>query len=238
MRLKLTALVFLLSIQISSAQTGLYVPELAKFDTAMAQLMTQFGVPGGQLAITYQGRLVYNRGFGMADVANNIPVEPHHIFRLASVSKTITSIAIMQLWENGQINFDALVFGPSGILNDTMYQNILDPRVNNITVRQLLEHGGGWDRYISGDPMFNAYNIAQTMGTPPPADAQTVIRYVLANKMLDFDPGTQYQYSNFGYCVLGRIIEKITGVSYENYVITNILIPLGITTMACGHNLV
>jgi CubicO group peptidase (beta-lactamase class C family) len=238
MKLKITLLFTVLSISFLKAQTGLYVPELANFDTAMAQLMTQYNVPGGQLAITYQGRLVYNRGFGMADVTNSIPVEPHHIFRLASVSKTITGVAVMQLWENGQLNLDAPVFGPTGILNDAIYQNILDPRVNNITVRHLLEHGGGWDRALSGDPMFNAYNIAQTMGTTAPADSQTVIRFVLEYKMLDFDPGTQYQYSNFGYCVLGRVIEKITGISYEDYVITNILIPLGITTMECGHNLV
>src|SRR5687768_6248331 len=146
MKLKLTLILVILTITFTKAQTGLYVPELAAFDTAMAQLITQYNVPGGQLAITHQGRLVYNRGFGMADVSNSIPVEPHHTFRLASVSKTITGVAVMKLWENAQVNLDAQVFGASGILNDAMYQNILDPRVNNITVRHLLEHGGGWDR--------------------------------------------------------------------------------------------
>ena len=85
--------------------------------------------------------------------------------------------------------------------------------------------------------MFNAYNIATFMGVAPPADPVTVIRYVLENKMLDFTPGTDYNYSNFGYCVIGRVIEKITGLTYEEYVENTILQPLGITNMHLGGNL-
>jgi len=101
----------------------------------------------------------------------------------------------------------------------------------------LLQHSGGWNRNISGDPMFDAYNIATKMGVSSPPSPAVVIQYVLANKMLDFKPGSQSQYSNFGYCVLGRVIEKITGQSYEDYVTNNILVPLGITDMQLGSNL-
>ncbi|CAN5630571.1 hypothetical protein BH11BAC1_BH11BAC1_20470 [soil metagenome] len=219
------------------AQTGIYVPQLAGFDTAMMNFINQYGVPGGQLAITYQGRLVYNRGFGYADTVAHSLVEPNSIFRLASVSKPITAVAIMKLFENGLINLDTKVFGPTGILNDAAYQTILDPRVNDITVRELLQHGGGWNRDISGDPMFNNFAIATAMGVNPPAGSVSVISYVLANKMLDFTPGTDYQYSNFGYCVLGRVIEKITGQSYEDYLLNTILHPIGITDMHLGFNL-
>ncbi|MEO8085216.1 MAG: serine hydrolase [Bacteroidota bacterium] len=229
-------ILFIISF-ITRAQTGVYVPQLAGFDTAMMNLMNQYGVPGGQLAITYQGRLVYNRGFGYADTVAHSLVEPNSVFRLASVSKPITAVAIMKLFENGLINLDAKVFGPSGILNDAAYQNILDPRVNDITVRELLQHGGGWNRDISGDPMFNSYTISVAMGVNPPAGPVSVISYVLANKMLDFTPGTEYQYSNFGFCVLGRVIEKITGQNYEDYMLNTIIHPLGITDMHLGHNL-
>ncbi len=221
----------------SKAQTGLYVPQLANFDTALMNIMSTYNVPGGQMAITYQGRLVYSRGFGFANTASQDSVQPNNIFRVASISKTVTGIAFMKLFEQGLINLDAKVFGPTGILNDAMYQNILDPQVTNITVRNLLHHEGGWNSSISGDPMFNAYNIATTMGTGSPPSPSVVIQYMLANKMLDFTPGTQSRYSNFGFCVAGRVIEKITGQSYEDYVRNTILIPLGITTMQLANNL-
>ncbi|MCB0848176.1 MAG: serine hydrolase [Bacteroidetes bacterium] len=221
----------------TNAQTGLYVPQLAKFDTAMLNLMSAYNVPGGQLAITYHGRLVYNRGFGLANTSTQDSVYPNSIFRIASISKTFTGVACLQLFENGLLNLDAKAFGPTGILNDAMYSNILDPRYTDITVRMLLQHSGGWDRAISGDPMFDAYNIATVMGVASPPSPQVVIQYMLSHKMLDFDPGTQYQYSNFGFCVLGRIIEKITGQTYDDYITNNILIPLGITDMHLGYNL-
>lgn len=221
----------------SKAQTGTPVPELANFDAAMLNLLDDYNVPGGQLAITYQGRLVYNRGFGYADTTTQTLVQPNHIFRLASVSKPVTSIAILKLVENGLVELNDTVFGASGILNDVVYQDILDPRVYDITVEQLLRHEGGWDRDVSGDPMFNAYNIATAMGVTSPPDASTIIQYVISEMMLDFTPGTDYKYSNFSYAVLGRIVEKISGQTYENYVRNELLIPLGITDMGIGHNL-
>ncbi len=219
----------ILALTIASAthaQTGVYVPQLASFDNAMLNLMSTYNVPGAQLAITRQGRLVYNRGFGFADTATRDSVYPHSIFRVASVSKTITAVACMKLFEQGLLILDARVFGSNGILNDEIYKNIIDPKDTLITVRMLLHHSGGWNRNISGDPMFNAWNIASTMGVPAPPSPEDVIRYVLENKYLDYTPGTQSHYSNFGYCVLGRVIEKITGLTYENYVRSNIFLPL------------
>ncbi|MFM7544438.1 MAG: serine hydrolase [Ignavibacteria bacterium] len=230
-------IIFFLSGVNSYSQTGLYVPQLARFDTAMLNLMATYNVPGGQLAITYRGRLVYNRGFGFANTATQDSVYPDDIFRIASVSKPVTSLACMKLFEQGLLSLDAKVFGSGGILNDKIYQNILDPLDTNITVRMLLQHSGGWNRNISGDPMVDAYNIATTMGVSSPPSPSVVIQYMLSHKMLDFSPGTQSQYSNFGFCVLGRVIEKITGQTYENYVYNNILLPLGITDMHLGFNL-
>ena len=230
----------ILALTIASAthaQTGVYVPQLASFDNAMLNLMSTYNVPGAQLAITRQGRLVYNRGFGFADTATRDSVYPHSIFRVASVSKTITAVACMKLFEQGLLILDARVFGSNGILNDEIYKNIIDPKDTLITVRMLLHHSGGWNRNISGDPMFNAWNIASTMGVPAPPSPEDVIRYVLENKYLDFTPGTQSHYSNFGYCVLGRVIEKITGLTYENYVRSNIFLPSGITDIQLGKNL-
>lgn len=221
----------------TNAQTGLYVPQLAKFDAAMLNLMSTYNVPGGQLAITYHGRLVYNRGFGFANTVTQDSVYPNSLFRIASVSKPVTAVACMKLFEQGLLNLDAKVFGSGGILNDAIYQNILDPLGKTITIRMLLQHSGGWNRNISGDPMLDAYNIAKIMGVSSPPSPRNVIQYVLSHKMLDFTPGTQSQYSNLGFCILGRVIEKITGQTYKNYVLNNILNPLGITDMQLGFNM-
>jgi len=85
--------------------------------------------------------------------------------------------------------------------------------------------------------MFDSYDIASAMGVTPPASAVAVIQYVLSHQALDFTPGTQYQYSNLGFCILGRIIEKVTGEEYEDFVRSTILAPLGIIDMRVGFNL-
>jgi N-acyl-D-amino-acid deacylase len=110
-----------------------------------------------------------------------------------------------------------------------------DSRLETITVRQLLHHTGGWDRDRSFDPMFRPVAIAREMGEPPPAQARTIIRYMLGQR-LDCDPGTRYAYSNFGYCVLGRIIEQVTGASYEEFVRREILAPIGVNRMRLGKS--
>jgi CubicO group peptidase (beta-lactamase class C family) len=233
----ISKVIFLLLLSyIVQAQTGVSVPALAKFDEAMLKIMNKYRIPGGQLAITYQGRLVYSRGFGYANVNKRTMVQPHTIFRIASISKPITAIAIMYLIETGHLSLQDKVFGPNGILNDDIYAKVLDKRVYNITIENLLNHSGGWNSSQSGDPMFNPVGIANRLGVPPPANASQIISFVLANKNLDFSPGTADQYSNLGYNILGRVIEKITEQSYEEFVRTSILNPMGINDMYLGFN--
>jgi CubicO group peptidase (beta-lactamase class C family) len=231
--------IFLLftSSQSVKAQTGVYSPSLVNFDVAMTNLLNDFDIPGGQLAITYQGRLVYSRGFGFADESTSTAVCPDNIFRTGGLSKQITAITIMHLYEQGRVGLNDTVFGPNGILNDGIYQTILDPLVYGITVKHLLSHEGGWDSAISGDPMFNTYAIAQAMSVPPPANNETVIQYVLSQQMLDFTPGSSAKFCNLGFSILGEVIEKITSQNYETYVRDTILAPLGITDMHSGRSL-
>jgi len=223
--------------QTVKGQTGYYSPSLVNFDVAMNNLLKNYDIPGGQLALTYKGRLVYSRGFGSADKMAKTSVCPENIFRIASLSKQITAITIMHLYEQGRIGLNDTVFGANGILNDTIYQTILDKRVYGITVKNLLSHQGGWDRGISGDPMFNTFSIALAMSVPYPANIETIIQYMLSKTRLDFAPGKSAAYSNFGYGILGRVIEKITNKDYETYVRDTILAPLGITDMYCGRSL-
>ena len=111
------------------AQTGYYSPSLVNFDVAMKNLLKNYDIPGGQLAITYKGRLVYSRGFGLADKTAKTSVCPDNIFRIASLSKQITAITIMHLYEQGRIGLDDTIFGANGILNDSIFRTILDKKV-------------------------------------------------------------------------------------------------------------
>ncbi len=247
-KLLITAIAILLFVtfkQSARAQTGVYVPELAIFDKAMTNILSKYNLKGAQLAITYKGRLVYNRGFGYANTATSTLVQPNHRFRVASVSKPITSIAVMHLIEQGKLHLRDTIFGTKGILNDVKYQKAIDSRVYNITLQNLLEHTGGWDRTISGDPFFptlfanmiGVYKMAIAMGVNPPGTDQSTIEYMLNNFKLDNAPGKVSAYSNLGYSIIGQVIEKVTGQGYEKYVRDTILIPIGITDIQAGATL-
>lgn len=231
-----TMIAILIPCSGAHAQIGMPIPQLAHVDVAVADFMQQWNLPGGSVAIVKDGRLVYARGFGLANREANELVQPHHLFRIASVSKPVTSAAIMKLLEEGKIHLTDKVFGPQGILNDSAYATINDARVLDITVQHLLQHTAGWNLYVSGDPMFKALEIAQAMAVPPPPAPETIIQYMLA-RPLNFTPGTQFQYSNFGFLILGRVIEKLSGMSYEKYVKTKILVPAGAIEFKLGKNL-
>ena len=109
-----------------------------------------------------------------------------------------------------------------------------EKRNRRVTIRQCLQHIGGWDRSDSFDPMFQSIRIARVLGTKAPAGPGEVIRF-MQKWPLDFDPGTRYAYSNYGYCLLGRVVEKISGHSYERYVQKHVLKPMGVTRMRVGR---
>src|SRR5207302_1075124 len=111
-----------------------------------------------------------------------------------------------------------------------------DERWKDVTISHLLHHRGGWDRDKSFDPMFHSGPIVRELKIDPPAGADAVVRYML-RRPLDFTPGARYVYCNFGYCLLGRVIEKVTGERYEDYVKKEVLAPLGIGRMRQGRTL-
>jgi N-acyl-D-amino-acid deacylase len=215
--------------------TGTAVPELASFDRVLTTLMGKWGIPGGAIAVVKDGRLVLARGYGYADADAKSPVAPNALFRIASVSKPITAVAVLQLAEQRRLDLDAKAFALLPGLTPPPGATV-DARMDAITVRQLLSHLGGWDRTRSFDPMFRATQIAEALGTAPPAGAEAVIRY-MRGQPLDFAPGERYVYSNFGYAVLGRIIEQASGQSYGAYVTESVLRPMGITRMRLGRSL-
>ena len=205
------------------------IANLPTFDTWIESFLDQWGIPGAGVAVALDGRLVYARGYGFADIDTQEPVKAEHRFRIASVSKPITGAAVMQLVEQGQLGLDDPAFDLLDHLEPPVGSSP-DPRLASITIRNLLEHSGGWDRDASFDPMFIPYQAAEAVGAPAPATAETVIRYMLGQP-LDFNPATDYAYSNFGYAVLGRVIEEVSGMPFEDYMQSEFLSPMGITRM-------
>ena len=218
--------------------TGTPNPALQSFDETMRAFMQKRKVPGGALAVVKEGRLVYARGYGYADQETGARVQPASLFRIASISKPITAVALMTLIQNPRykLTLDTRVFPLLGLAPHLEPGAKVDPRLEHITIGQLLHHAGGWDRDKSGDPMFMPIEIAHAVGTPAPADPHAIIRYVMG-RPLDFDPGTKYAYSNFGYCVLGRVIEKVTGMPYEACVQKYALAPMGVRHITLGRTL-
>jgi N-acyl-D-amino-acid deacylase len=216
--------------------TGMPQPELTSFDAWMQSFMTEHQIPGGALAIVKDGRLVYARGFGWADRDATEPVQAESLFRIASVSKPITAVAILKLVEAGKLKVEDKVLDHLHYEPHLEEGGTFDERWRQVTIAHCLSHAGGWDRAVSYDPMFQAIRMSKSMKIELPILPEHIIRYQLGQP-LDFDPGERYAYSNFGYSLLGRIIEKVTGQPYEKYVQDDVLKPLGITRAMIGGSL-
>ena len=248
----LTTALLLAATQPARAQlpvSGIYVPERDIFDLTMQQIMSNFDIDAGVLAVSNNGVIVYQRGFGFS-TPENTPM------RLASVEKPIVSAAIRQLILDGDLNFTDRVFDLGsglGILPHLPWQGLGDTRLAKITVQDLMNHLGGWDFAVpignpplgsgtggqAGDPQFLTAEIAIQMGNVPiPANRENIIRFMLSQP-LQFDPGTiptggqctnpsgnpAYCYSNFGHMVLGRIVEEVSGMGLVDFYHSRVITP-------------
>jgi uncharacterized protein (TIGR03437 family) len=229
----------------ANSVTGSAVPAMAGLDQTIQGAISKYNVAGGSLAVSYNGRLVFARGYGCADKASNTAVQPDSLFRVASVSKTFTAVGIMELVQQGKLSLDTLVF--VSILTDytPLPGKVINPDLLKITVRHLLQHTGGWDR--STNQTFNGvvYHepaddllaaAAQATEHAAPATDADLVR-VMLSQPLQHTPGTFYAYYDFGYILLARVIEHVSGLTYEQYVQQNILKALGIGRQKLGASL-
>jgi N-acyl-D-amino-acid deacylase len=209
--------------------TGKAGEELIPIDTAMLKIMDRHGVPGAALAIAKNGKLVYAKGFGWSNVTKDEPIKPDTLFGLASLSKTITAVATLKLVEQRLLDLDDRVFA---ILKDIRAPRgaRVDPVLRDVTVRHCLNHSGGWDRKVSGDPLNWEPQICRAFRLRPPLSARQFIEFTLTLP-LNFVPGTDAVYCNIGYVLLGEVIARASGMAYERFVQENVLRPMGITRM-------
>jgi N-acyl-D-amino-acid deacylase len=198
---------------------------LDELDELILGVMERHGVPGAAAALARNGKLLLAKGYGWSDVTTGAPTQPDTLFGLASLSKPFTAAAALRLVEQGKLSLDDRVFD--------LLKNIkplpgvkVDPRLRTITVRQCLNHTGGWDRDVTGDPIMWSPQVCRTLRVVPPVKAAQLVSCVMTMP-LNFDPGARVAYSNFGYIVLGEVIAAVSGQPYERFVRDSVLGPAG-----------
>ena len=195
---------------------------LPQMDAVVDSFMTFWSLKGVSLSIVRNDSLVYAKGYGWADEARREPMTPGTLLRLASVSKLLTAVGIMRLQEDSLLNLQSPVFGPFGILNEYEFR---DENYCLITVEHLLRHQGGFTPR-GGDPMFSTTAIMSRYGLSAPPDQETLVRKLL-QRPLDFLPGTDQSYSNFGFLLLSMVIEKVSGQPYAEFMQEKVFEPAG-----------
>lgn len=220
--------------------TGQSQLDSTEFDRLMQEFVREHAVPGVAVAVSHRteagvSEIVLQKGYGYADLATLEKTTANHLYRIASISKPVTAIAILKLIEAGKFGLDDAIVDLLDLKTQIEQAgDDYDKRWQTITVRHLLQHRGGWDRDKSFDAMFQSVRFAREQSVDAPADTKSIINCML-KQPLDFQPGERYAYSNFGYCLLGRLIEHVTSGSYEKYVQEQVLKPLGIEGMRLGQ---
>lgn len=171
----------------------------------------------GSVLLAKEGKILFSQGYGFANEEDLIPNTPQTVFRLGSITKQFTAITILQLQERGLLN-----------VNDPIIKYLADyPDGDQITIHHLLSH-------TSGIPSITDFPNLQEIQRHPSHPHQVIAYF--KNRPLEFSPGTNCNYSDSGYIILGAIIEAITNQSYEAFILENCLQPLGMNSTYYDHN--
>lgn len=183
--------------------------DIAAVDNAITSFMSTYNIPGASLAVSKNGKLVYVKGLGKANTSTGELVTPSHRFRLASVSKTYTGVAILKLAQEGKLNIDSKVFGTGGVLGNDYGTGPYNANLSAITVKHLLHNTpGSWGASTGGD----------VIDQNPSYTYKQLFDWIINTRPNPKTPGTQYDYTNVGFNLLGRIIEKVSGKTYIAYI--------------------
>ena len=203
------AIVLLITLFVSCKQRGdkLSSKKIASIDSAISVFMARNKVPGVSVAVGTLNEITWEKGYGLTDLENRVPAHPRTVYRLASISKAITAIAVMQLVEKGKIDLDAPV---------QKYILSFPQKKYPITTRQLLGHLSGVHHYLGPEEnnMHDFKNIEDGFS-------------LFMNDSLQHEPETKFTYSSYGYNILGVIVEKTSGMNFTEYLQQNIFLPAG-----------
>jgi serine beta-lactamase-like protein LACTB, mitochondrial len=209
------ASVFLVSVTAASKAAHLSAGKHKQIEAKVSEFMAKNKLPSVSVAVVENGAYEWAKGFGMADLENSIPATPHTLYRLASISKPITATAALVLYQRGKLNLDAPV---------QKYCPAFPTKESPITTRKLLGHLGGIRHYRShslDDPEILSFKHY----SDPISDGLNFFK----NDPLVATPGTKFSYSNFGYVLIGCVIEGASGEKYSEFVRKNVLRLAGMT---------
>lgn len=188
-------------------------------DSVASAAVAEHRVAGVSVAVAKNGRTILAKGYGFADLENDVPATAETVFRIGSVTKQFTSAAIMRLVEQGKLSLD-----------DTLQKFLptFPTQGNRVTVRHLLNHTSGIKSYTSLGPRWQ-----RIMRLDLAPDSMVAL---FANEPFDFKPGEAYRYNNSGYFLLGVVIEKLSGKTYGQYLQDEFFTPLGLkSTVYCDQ---
>lgn len=217
---------------------GLSYTGLNELEEKFIDYLEREQIPGASLTVAYKGKIFFSRGYGYADLEKKIPLLPGARFRIASLSKSITAIGILSLIEQGKLKLDDKAFSILSSIKPCEPGFELDPRISQIRIRDLLQCSAGWNHSGIDDPIFAKWlNVTALTCTNTMRPSNLAIIRSLLMQKLDYDPGTMHIYSNVSYCVLGQIIEKITGQKYADYISRLIFQPEKLQSFQMGSTL-
>lgn len=206
---------------------------LVQLENAVHEYMNHSDIEAGALAVIHDGDVLAERGFGWADRQQTEEVEPDAVYRIGSLSKLFTNDVIGRLVESNDLSLDQKVLPlltvepPGGTLEDDRFEEV--------TVRHLLNHEGGWDRFQHDNPLFDPLVVSEALELDRPPERDDFIKWML-DTPLQFEPGDRVEYSNLGYVLLGHVIESVTGQSYQS-VLEEMLLDNGrIDTVEIGRS--
>jgi CubicO group peptidase (beta-lactamase class C family) len=188
---------------------------LPRIDALMAEFAERNRVPGIAYGVIVDGKLLHVRALGLREVGTRAPVDTSSVFRIASMTKSFTALAILQLRDAGRISLDAPAEQYVPELAGLRYPTSDAPR---ITVRHLLTHSAGF-------PEDNPWGDQQLAATD-----EDLARLLRGGVPFSNVPGVAYEYSNLGFALLGRIVQNVSGLRYAEYIQSRVLRPLGMTS--------
>jgi len=198
----------------SRAQQHELSPEKrTQIEAAVSKFMAATHVPGVSVAVVESGEYEWAEGFGFADLENNAPASEHTLYRLGSISKPLTAVGAMQIYERGQLDLDAPI---------QKYCPAFPKKQLPITTREVMGHLGGIRHYKSGSP--DEAELGNTKHFDNPIQAGIDF---FKNDALVADPGTHFHYSTQGYTLVGCVMEGASGAKYLDFMRQNVLAPAG-----------
>jgi D-alanyl-D-alanine carboxypeptidase len=203
----------------AGAAGGLTAEQTAAIDTIAATVIERKATPSVAIGVAKNGRLVFAKAYGYRNLDDRVPADADTLYGIGSNTKQFTAAAIMMLRDQGKLDVDAPV---------SRYLPGI-PHGDEVKVRNLLTHTGGYAEYTELPDI-------DLLGARP-ATNEEIIDSVAA-RPLGFEPGTKWQYSNTGYVILSRIVERLSGMSYGDFLRTNIFAPLGMTRTRIGDETV